>query len=100
MAFIARVMRNSSDADREDRLVADRAGRDVPVAVAPMKAVIVSTDSPGSKVRLACQPAASSTIIVSPTAREMPSTNEATMPEIAAGKTTRVETLSFVAPSA
>ncbi len=37
--------------------------------------------------------------MVSPTAREIPSTNEATMPDSAAGTTTRVETWSFEAPS-
>ena len=46
-----------------------------------------------------CWPAAIATIIVSPTAREMPSTKEATMPDSAAGTTTRVETCSCDAPS-
>ena len=49
---------------------------------------------------LAVPPAARSTIIVSPTARDSASTIEATIPEIAAGKTTRVATLSLVAPRA
>ena len=44
-------------------------------------------------------PAAIRTIIVSPTPRETPSTIEATMPEIAAGKTTLVATWRLVAPS-
>ena len=45
-------------------------------------------------------PAARRTIIVSPTAREIASTIEATIPESAAGKTTRIATLALVAPSA
>ena len=38
-------------------------------------------------------------ITVSPTAREAPSTSAATMPDSAAGKTTRSETCSLLAPS-
>ena len=40
-------------------------------------------------------PAATSTIIVSPIAREAPSTTDATIPDSAAGKTTRSEVWSF-----
>ena len=40
-------------------------------------------------VRMNTLPAAIVTIIVSPMAREMPSTNDATMPDRAAGTTTR-----------
>ena len=45
-------------------------------------------------------PAAIATIIVSPIAREIASTKLATMPEIAAGTTMRVETCRRVEPSA
>src|ERR671910_3280976 len=45
-------------------------------------------------------PAAMVTIMVSPTAREMPSTKEATMPERAAGTTTWVAVSRLVAPKA
>ena len=65
-----------------------------------MNAVIVSAASRGSKVRFGCWPIATSTIIVSPTAREIASTNEATIPETAAGTTIRVATCTFVEPSA
>ena len=44
-------------------------------------------------------PAASVTAMVSPMAREMASTMEATMPERAAGTTTRSDTTRRVAPS-
>ena len=43
-------------------------------------------------------PAATSTMIVSPTARDAPSTIEATMPDSAAGKTTRSDVCSRLAP--
>ena len=46
-------------------------------------------DWSGSKVRFGVLPAARTTIIVSPTAREIARTIEATIPESAAGKTTR-----------
>jgi hypothetical protein len=71
-----------------------------PAPVAAMNAVIVSTAWRGSNDRLGCCPAAMSTIIVSPTARETASTYDATIPEIAAGTTIRVDTCSFVEPSA
>ncbi len=45
-------------------------------------------------------PAASTTAIVSPIAREIARMKEATMPDSAAGVTTRVATSNFVAPSA
>ena len=54
----------------------------------------------GSSVRLGCWPAAIATTIVSPTAREMPSTKAAATPEIAAGSTTLIAVSNLVAPSA
>ncbi len=45
-----------------------------------------------SVTSLEITPPAIVTIIVSPMAREIPSTNAATMPEMAAGNTTRVAT--------
>ena len=60
-----------------------------PCPVAAMKVVIVSKPSSGLRPEFGCRPAAISTIIVSPIARETPSTIAATMPESAAGKTTR-----------
>ena len=83
--FIVNVSTNSSEPDREDRLVAEDALRRSPVPAAAMNAVIVCIASPGLKARFGVPPAAISTIIVSPTARETPSTNDATMPESAAG---------------
>ena len=71
-----------------------------PSPAAPMNAVIVCMASPGLNVRLGVPPAAISTIIVSPTARLMPRTKAAMMPESAAGTTTRVETSYLVAPRA
>ena len=54
-----------------------------------MKPVIVCMPSRGSRLKFFSAPAASATIIVSPTARDMPSTTAAATPERAAGKTTR-----------
>ena len=65
-----------------------------------MNAVIASAAARGSKVSFACCPIAISTIIVSPIAREIARTNEATIPDTAAGTTIRVATCSFVEPSA
>src|SRR5690606_2975112 len=56
--------------------------------------------SVGSTVRLGRAPAAISTTMVSPTARDTASTIAATTPEIAAGKTTRSDTRILPAPSA
>ena len=70
-----------------------------PREVAAMNAAIDWKLSRGSTPRLAVWPPAISTITVSPTAREAPSTSAATMPESAAGKTIRSETCSFEAPS-
>ena len=64
-----------------------------------MKAVSVSIDLPTSAPHCGCCPPAISTTIVSPTARDMASTIEATMPDSAAGKTTRRATWNFDAPS-
>ena len=67
-----------------------------PMPVAAMNAVIVSDRL--MRVEASCSaagPAAIRTIIVSPTAREIASTNEATIPEIAAGTMTRVETWTW-----
>ena len=44
-------------------------------------------------------PAAMATTIVSPTARDMAMTSAATMPEMAAGKTTRTVVVILRAPS-
>ena len=88
--FMTSVITNSEHPDREDRLVRDAAGGDV--------ALGGRGDEGGHRLhRLArvepdwcCTwPAAISTIIVSPIARETPSTTAATMPDSAAGKTTR-----------
>ena len=65
-----------------------------------MNAVIVCMASIGLNVRLGMPPAAMSTIIVSPTARLMPRTKAAMIPERPAGTTTRVEISYFVAPRA
>jgi hypothetical protein len=70
-----------------------------PVPVAAMNAVIVDICSRGLKVIVASCPAAISTIIVSPIARDMARTYAATMPETAAGTTIRVETCRREAPS-
>ena len=51
-------------------------------------------------MRFGCWPIATSTIIVSPTAREIASTNDAMIPETAAGTTIRVATCTLVEPSA
>ena len=57
-----------------------------------MKDASDSAASRGSSELLAAWPAATSTIMVSPIGRETPSTIAATMPDRAAGKTTRRET--------
>ena len=56
--------------------------------------------SKGLSVRLGVEPAAIFTIIVSPIALDKAKTNEATIPERAAGKTIFVETSNLVAPKA
>ena len=43
-------------------------------------------------------PAAMATTMVSPMARERPRMSEATIPEMAAGNTTRVTVVAFLAP--
>jgi hypothetical protein len=53
----------------------------------------------GKKGILGLCPAAMVTIIVSPMARESARMYEETIPEVAAGTTTRVETSNFVEPS-
>ena len=63
-----------------------------------MNAVIVWTASNGSPVRLGWPPAAISTIMVSPIAREIASTNDAMIPETAAGTTMRVDDLHAARP--
>src|SRR6266540_4099767 len=65
-----------------------------------MNAAIVSIARIGLKVNCGFPPTAISAIMVSPIAREIPSTNDATMPDRAAGTTTRVETCSLLLPSA
>ena len=55
--------------------------------------------SSGERVRLGVEPAATATIMVSPTTRAMASRMAAMMPEMAAGKTTRKATSRRVAPS-
>src|SRR5690606_18693297 len=56
--------------------------------------------SRGLRVRFGVAPAASVTIIVSPMARESAKINDATIPESAAGTTTRVATSNLVEPRA
>ena len=56
--------------------------------------------SSGLTVSFGVAPAATVTIIVSPTARENASTNAGTMPESAAGNTILSATSNRVAPSA
>ena len=71
-----------------------------PMASAVMAAVIVWPGSNGltSKSEPPVPPAAIETIIVSPMARETPSSSAATMPETAAGTTTRRLVVRFRAP--
>ena len=64
-----------------------------------MYVVIVSIEVSGFKVICGRIPAASTTAIVSPIARLTARMNDATTPDSPAGKTTRVETSNFVAPS-
>ena len=69
-----------------------------PLAVAAMNAVSVSIDLPTSTPHWGWSPPAMTTTIVSPTARDIASTIEATMPDSAAGNTTRIVVWSFEAP--
>ena len=62
--------------------------------------VMVSTATRGSKVNVDTCPAAIVTIIVSPTARDSAKMIDATIPESAAGMTTRVATSNLVEPNA
>src|SRR3954454_18563226 len=61
--------------------------------------VIVSPGSSGFVTMFGFDPAASATIIVSPTARDAARMDEATIPESAAGTMMREDTSSLVAPS-
>ena len=65
-----------------------------------MNPVIVCMGSRGLAVNCGLEPAASATIIVSPTARDIARMNDATTPEMAAGTTICQETSSFVPPKA
>ena len=65
-----------------------------------MNDVIVAAGSIGFSVKFGCWPAATATTIVSPTARDTPSTYAATMPDNAAGTTTVSEVRNRVAPIA
>jgi hypothetical protein len=67
--------------------------------IATMYAVIVCMPFVGSPVSRGCVPAASVTAIVSPIARETPSTIDAMTPERAAGSTIRDATTRLVAPT-
>src|SRR5690625_900506 len=71
-----------------------------PPVTSTIYAVIVCIDFVISNVKFFELPLAIVTIIVSPIAREMPSTNEAMIPDNAAGITTCFVTSSFVAPNA
>ena len=72
-----------------------------PPAVWAMKPVIVCMPSRGSRLRgSSAAPAASATIMVSPMARDMPSTTAAATPERAAGQTTRSVVCIRLAPIA
>src|SRR6476619_5709549 len=61
---------------------------------------MVSAGSSGFVTIVGLDPAASATIMVSPTAREAARMNDATMPERAAGTMILVDTSRLVAPSA
>ena len=65
-----------------------------------MKPVMVCMPSRGSRLKFFWAPAASATIIVSPIARDMPSTMAAATPEMAAGSTTRSVVCIRLAPIA
>ena len=65
-----------------------------------MKPVIVCMPSRGSRLKFFWAPAASATIMVSPTARDRPSTTAAATPDRAAGKTTRSVVCIRLAPIA
>src|SRR5688572_33421773 len=61
---------------------------------------MVAAGSSGFMVRLGCMPAATATIMVSPTAREIPRMYADAMPENAAGTTTLTAVWKRVAPVA
>src|SRR5699024_9685123 len=79
--------------------IVEPAGASPPVT-STIYAVIVCIDCVISNVKFLELPLAIVTIIVSPIAREIASTNEAIMPDNAAGMTTRFVTSNFVEPSA
>ena len=70
-----------------------------PVSWLTIFTVIVVTGSSGLSVRFAAMPAASTTIMVSPMAREAASSTAPTIPGSAAGSTTRRMVSDCVAPS-
>ena len=63
-----------------------------------IETVMVETGSSGLPRRIGLLPAASTTIMVSPTARLMARRNAPTMPGSAAGNSTRTMVSDFVAP--
>src|SRR5690625_6653688 len=65
-----------------------------------MYAVMVCMDSVTCSVKFLVLPLAIVTIIVSPIARDIPSTNEAMIPDKAAGTMTRMVVSNLVAPKA
>jgi hypothetical protein len=73
---------------------------DSPSAVRAIRPVSVSWPSRGSKDMFVIDPPAISRIIVSPTARDMPRTIAAAIPESAAGNTTRSVVCIRLAPMA
>ena len=70
----------------------------LPVASVTIAEVIVPPGSSGLSVRPCGAPAATATTIVSPIARLVARISAATMPETAAGKTTRSDVVIFLAP--
>ena len=87
-------MTNSSEADEEQAQERRRAARDLVASRWRGKPSRPSSSGPGSsglnvRSEPPVAPAAMATTIVSPMAREMPRIKAATMPETAAGMTTR-----------
>ena len=87
-------------ADGEDRRVGDAAGGDVGArGVGDERRHVLVRDRAGRTSRFGLLPLATRITTVSPIARDAPSTSAATMPDSAAGKTTRTTTCHFAAPS-
>ena len=100
ITFSTRVTRNSTSPRPNADSVRGLLNSWSPVRLATMCTVTVVMVSSGFSVRLGSRPAAMTTIMVSPSARETPSSAAETMPGSAAGSSTCLMVSDLVVPRA